>query len=87
MPSQLAVNFPQSMVAKELVGLAVNLTHNHRNAELMCGEARGQGLTLLVQRVVRTQDACLLKVVRNISAWTESRYVPYNGKKMILCYL
>ena len=72
---QLAVNFPQNVVAKELVGLAVNLTHNHRNAELMCGEARGQGLTLLVQRVARTQDASLLKVVRNISAWTESRSV------------
>ncbi|KAJ0402145.1 hypothetical protein P43SY_000460 [Pythium insidiosum] len=64
---QLVINFPQNTVAKELAALAVNLSHNARNAELMCGN---RGLEALASRVVRTRDPLLMKVIRNISQWT-----------------
>lgn len=64
---QLVINFPQNMVAKELAALAVNLSHNGRNAELMC---QNRGLEALVTRVLRTRDPLLMKVVRNISLWS-----------------
>lgn len=67
---QLVVHFPQNMVAKELVALAINLTHKSRNAELMC---QGSGsLKQLVERVLRTRDPLLMKVIRNLSQWTFS---------------
>lgn len=55
------------MVAKELAALAVNLSHNGRNAELMC---QNRGLEALVTRVLRTRDPLLMKVIRNISLWS-----------------
>lgn len=64
---QLVINFPQNMVAKELAALAVNLSHNGRNAELMC---QNRGLEALVTRVLRTRDPLLMKVIRNISLWS-----------------
>jgi hypothetical protein len=64
---QLVINFPQKKVARELVALAINLSSNKRNAERMC---RGEGLGMLVQRVLQTRDALLMKVIRNISQWT-----------------
>jgi hypothetical protein len=54
-------------VAKELAALAVNLSHNARNAELMC---QNRGLEALTTRVFRTRDTLLMKVVRNLSLWT-----------------
>ncbi|KAF0697989.1 Aste57867_11371 [Aphanomyces stellatus] len=81
---QLVINFPQTMVAKELMALAVNLSVNGRNAEMM---AQNKGLDALVQRVLRTRDVLLMKVhsdyirvificwrrrqcIRNISQWS-----------------
>lgn len=64
---QLVLNFPQNLVAKELASLAVNLSLNARNAELMC---QNRGLEALATRVFRTRDPLLLKVVRNISIWS-----------------
>ncbi|POM70749.1 Kinesin-associated protein [Phytophthora palmivora] len=64
---QLVINFPQNMVAKELAALAVNLSHNARNAELMC---QNRGLEALATRVFRTRDPLLMKVIRNISLWS-----------------
>ncbi|DAZ95166.1 TPA: hypothetical protein N0F65_012420 [Lagenidium giganteum] len=64
---QLVINFPQNMVAKELAALAVNLSHNARNAELMC---QNRGLEALCTRVFRTRDPLLMKVIRNISLWS-----------------
>eukprot|EP00644_Phytophthora_capsici_P008094 jgi/Phyca11/554082/estExt2_Genewise1Plus.C_PHYCAscaffold_580193 len=64
---QLVINFPQNIVAKELAALAVNLSHNARNAELMC---QNRGLEALAARVFRTRDPLLMKVIRNISLWS-----------------
>ncbi|OWZ19116.1 Kinesin [Phytophthora megakarya] len=64
---QLVINFPQNIVAKELAALAVNLSHNARNAELMC---QNRGLEALATRVFRTRDPLLMKVIRNIALWS-----------------
>lgn len=63
----MQINFPQNLVAKELAALAVNLSHNGRNAELMC---QHRGLEALVTRVLRTRDTLLMKVVRNLALWS-----------------
>ncbi|KAJ8601343.1 hypothetical protein CTAYLR_009369 [Chrysophaeum taylorii] len=65
---QLIIKFPASKkITKELAALAVNLSLNRHNAELMC---QNKGLQALVARVERTQDPLLMKVVRNLSLWT-----------------
>ncbi|CAM9486517.1 unnamed protein product [Ascophyllum nodosum] len=64
---QLMLNFPQRILAKELAALAVNLSLNARNAQMMASQ---KGLHHLMERVVETKDALLMKVIRNISAWT-----------------
>ena len=56
---QLVIKFPQNRVARELGALAVNLSLNARNAELMC---TNKGLYHLVARVERTKDPLLMKV-------------------------
>ncbi|CAN0029655.1 unnamed protein product, partial [Choristocarpus tenellus] len=56
---QLVLNFPQKMLAKELAALAVNLSLNPRNAQLMAGQ---RGLQHLVERGVETKDPLLMKV-------------------------
>merc|ERR1719352_1183694 len=50
--------------APELISLAVNLTQNVRNAEVMC---EGDGFSRLVHRGLQTEDPLLWKVIRNIS--------------------
>lgn len=47
------------MLAKELIALGVNLSLNARNADLM---AQGDGLTLLMRRLLKTHDPMLMKV-------------------------
>lgn len=77
---ELVINFPMEEpdgrpkhVAKELVALAVNLSLNDRNAELMCHHrGQHQGLYELVERMERTHDPLLMKVVRNLSQWTRN---------------
>lgn len=65
---QLIVHFPErQVVAKELVALGVNLSLNHRNAELF---AQDDGVELFLKRVMRTGDWMLMKMVRAISQWT-----------------
>ena len=47
------------MLAKELIALGVNLSLNGRNADLM---AQGDGLKLLLRRLLKTHDPMLMKV-------------------------
>lgn len=61
------MNFPQNSLTKEIAGLAVNLTLNLRNAEMM---ASNRGLNHLVDRLTTTKDPLLMKIIRNISLWT-----------------
>jgi hypothetical protein len=65
----MVVNFPGDQLPKELAGLAVNLSHNSKNCELIIAN---KGLNLLVDRLtsassVATVDVLLLKIIRNIS--------------------
>lgn len=57
--------------APELIALAVNLTQNQRNAEVLCetiaGAEQSRGFDLLVQRALRYQDPLAFKVIRNLS--------------------
>jgi len=48
----------------ELIALAVNLTQNKRNAELLC---ENQGLEKMINKALSTHDDLLFKVIRNIS--------------------
>ena len=67
---QLIVNWPQRTLAPELGALAVNVSHNSRNAENMCQDG---GLKRLLQRSAKNRDSVLMKVVRNISQWTYTK--------------
>lgn len=58
---QLVLNFPQKMLAKELAALAVNLSLNPRNAQMMASQ---RGLPHLVDRVTETKDPLLMKARR-----------------------
>ena len=53
-----------SRTTPELIALAVNLSQNHRNAEVLaqCGR-----LEALVNHALETEDELLMKIVRNIS--------------------
>ena len=65
----MIINFPQEMLPKELAGLAVNLSLNHRNCEAMIAN---KGLNLLVDRLQSAdqKDQLLVKIIRNVSLWT-----------------
>ena len=63
----MIVNFPQQFLAKELAALAVNLSLNPRNAEIMISN---KGLNHMMDRLSTTRDPLLLKIIRNISQWT-----------------
>jgi hypothetical protein len=63
----MIVNFPQNHLAKELAGLAVNLSLNPRNAEIM---ASNRGLNHLMDRMMTTQDPLLMKLIRNLAHWS-----------------
>lgn len=63
----MIINFPQNLLTKELAGLAVNVSINHRNAEIM---ASNRGLNHLIDRVLTTRDSLLMKIIRNISYWS-----------------
>lgn len=61
---QMLVGYPDTVNSgsRELLGLAVNLATNSRNAEMMCG---GDGLHMLFKRLFKTMDPILMKVIRN----------------------
>eukprot|EP00294_Goniomonas_avonlea_P008312 CAMPEP_0114554636 /NCGR_PEP_ID=MMETSP0114-20121206/8318_1 /TAXON_ID=31324 /ORGANISM="Goniomonas sp, Strain m" /LENGTH=691 /DNA_ID=CAMNT_0001739701 /DNA_START=77 /DNA_END=2149 /DNA_ORIENTATION=+ len=64
MVMSMILNHPEKQVEKTLVALGINLSANSRNAEMMC---ENDGLKILVKRLLRTRDALLCKMLRNIS--------------------
>jgi Kinesin-associated protein (KAP) len=50
---QLILNFPQKLLAKELAALAINMSLNAKNAEMMSSQ---RGLQHLIDRVIQTKD-------------------------------
>ncbi|CDW81512.1 kinesin-associated protein 3 [Stylonychia lemnae] len=66
---QLIIHCPEPIVGKELVGLAVNLATNTRNAERF---AQDEQLEELINRAIKFNDTLLFKVCRNIAQFAPS---------------
>ena len=65
---QLILRFPANRkLPKELAGLAVNLSLAKENAILFCAN---KSLQSIFERVQRTNDTLLMKVIRNVALWT-----------------
>lgn len=61
---QLIIHCPEPIVGKELIALAVNLTTNQRNADMLAGDGQ---LDELIARATKHGDTLLFKCVRNIA--------------------
>lgn len=61
---QLIIHCPEPVVGKELIALAVNLTTNQRNADMLAGEGQ---LDELISRASKFGDTLLFKCIRNIA--------------------
>jgi hypothetical protein len=62
--TNMVTNFPEQNVDKTLIALAINLSNNTRNAEIMAGD---DTLNTLLSRLFQTKDVLLAKMLRNIS--------------------
>ena len=62
--TNMVTNFPEQNVDKTLIALAINLSNNARNAEIMAGD---DTLNTLLSRLFQTKDVLLAKMLRNIS--------------------
>jgi hypothetical protein len=60
----MVTNFPEKLVEKTLIALAVNLAANARNAEAM---AQGDNLNAFLNRLFQSKDPLLAKMLRNLS--------------------
>lgn len=59
---KLVIHFPEPLVGKELIAIAVNLSANKKNAE-KCTE---EELQKIVDRALENEDICLFKFIKNI---------------------
>ena len=61
---QLIIHCPEPIVGKELIALAVNLTTNQRNADMLAQDGQ---LDELIERASKYGDTLLFKCIRNIA--------------------
>ena len=61
---KMVLECPDEKIELETVSLAINLSTNKRNAQLICER---NGLRLLMKRSFKFTDAYLMKMIRNIS--------------------
>eukprot|EP00002_Diphylleia_rotans_P030578 TRINITY_DN6297_c0_g1_i1.p1 TRINITY_DN6297_c0_g1~~TRINITY_DN6297_c0_g1_i1.p1 ORF type:complete len:735 (+),score=171.51 TRINITY_DN6297_c0_g1_i1:274-2478(+) len=61
---RMIIDWSEQMVFKELIALGINLVMNPEASEYM---SSGEGLHLLVKRVLKTKDPLLMKMIRNIA--------------------
>jgi len=61
---QLVIHFPDAIIGKELIALAINLTTNKTNAALI---SQDDQLEALIERAFKCNDVLLFRVVRNIA--------------------
>lgn len=61
---QLIIHFPEQIVGKELISLAINLTTESKCAEIM---SQNDQLEELIKRAFQNYDILLFRVVRNLS--------------------
>ncbi|EFC44901.1 hypothetical protein NAEGRDRAFT_79669 [Naegleria gruberi] len=66
---EFVAEYPGTRVSKELIALAINVTLQEQLAVKMC--LHNNGLTRLLERLVRTRDPFLAKMIRNISQHTQ----------------
>ena len=80
----LVVQFPEEKVGEELIGLAINLSTNPRNAEIM---SDGNQLENLLYRALKYRDELLMKLVRNISKHGKTQTIQEVLEKHIKSFL
>lgn len=61
---KLILESQEDWVQQELVSVGINLSCDEQNVKLM---VKGPGLKLLMKRALQTQDALLMKMIKNIS--------------------
>lgn len=62
--TQLIIQCPQQLVEQELLALAINMSGDPQNIDMMVA---GDGLHHMIKRVFQTHDVLLIKLIRNIS--------------------
>lgn len=74
--TEYVIEYPEQKVNKELIALAINIATNERNGERMVSN---RGLKRLMERLVRTQDPLLAKLIRNLSQFERIKplYQPF----------
>ena len=60
----MIIHCPEPIIGKELIGLAVNLASNQRNAEMLAVDGQ---LDELIARASKFGDTLLFKCIRNIA--------------------
>jgi len=60
----LIIHCPEPIVGKELIALAINLTTNQRNADMLAGDGQ---LDHMIERARKCGDTLLFKCIRNIA--------------------
>ena len=65
----------------EIVGLAINLSLNPINAQMMC---RGPGLKLLIKKALSSKEPLMMKLVHNISRH-KGEFKPLLLVSILLC--
>jgi hypothetical protein len=61
---QLIIHCPEPIIGKELIALAINLTTNQRNADMLAGDGQ---LADMIARATKFGDTLLFKCIRNIA--------------------
>lgn len=66
---QLIIHCPEPIIGKELIALAINLTTNSRNADILGGEGQ---VNELIARASKFGDTLLFKCIRNIAQFSNN---------------
>ncbi|KAL4495141.1 hypothetical protein ABPG72_007248 [Tetrahymena utriculariae] len=64
---KLITHFPEQLVGKELVALAINLAANQKNADLVSEE----DLSVVIDRALKNVDINLFKFIKNIAIYAQ----------------
>ncbi|KAL9658655.1 hypothetical protein ABK040_006191 [Willaertia magna] len=82
---EFVIEYPGTRVSKELMALAINLSTYEQVASKMC--LHNKGLSRLLERLVRTRDSLLGKMIRNISQHVAlaPQFKPYINELIGMC--
>lgn len=71
---QLIIHCPEPIVGKELIALAINLTTNQRNADMLSGNGQ---LDEMIARATKYGDTLLFKCVRNVAQFNPNMHANF----------